>query len=100
MEEKLNSYSSYLTEHKLVKHAGTDIKFVNNKPDVQVRANKCIFSAIHDSEAYQNAEVRFCPWGMIGSAIVNMDQKKNTNIKSCQFVTRGTISRIVIQENL
>lgn len=100
LEEKLSEYTNYLEQHKLVKHAGFELTGKDKLQSVKIKVNKCIFAQIHDSEAYQNAEIRFCPWGMIGSAIVNMDQKKGTNIKTCQFVTRGTISTIIITENL
>ena len=58
------------------------------------RANKCIFAKIHDSEAYEQSKVRFCPWGMIGSSIVTNHVGKDATIKQCQFVTRGTITTI------
>ena len=62
---------------------------------VQITANRCAFSKIHDSEAYRNANVRFCPWGMIGSAIWASHKGKETNIESCLFTTKGSVSKIV-----
>jgi hypothetical protein len=100
LDDKLKSYTDYLKDHKLVKYAGYEVTGSGRSKSFKIKANKCIFAQIHDSEAYQKSEIRFCPWGMIGSAIVNMDQKIPTNIKSCQFVTRGTISTIILQENL
>ena len=83
-----------MTEHELVKFSNFTIQA--NK-EVTFRANKCIFAKIHDSEAYALSKVRFCPWGMIGSSIVTNHVGKDTTIKQCQFVTRGTITKI---ENL
>jgi hypothetical protein len=94
LEDKLHVYTSYLTDHKLVKYSNFSIKELNGKKLVKVRANKCIFAQIHDSEAYMQAKVRFCPWGMIGSSIVTSHEGTNASIESCQFVTRGTITTI------
>lgn len=100
LEEKLESYTKYLQTHGLVKYAGYDVVSKGNKKSIVIRANKCIFAGIHDSDAYKGAMVRFCPWGMIGSAIFTSHHQKKTGIKSCQFVTRGTISYITIQDEI
>ena len=99
LEQKLHFYADYLSAHRLVKFSNYAIKSENGRILVKFRANKCIFAQIHDSEAYSNAKVRFCPWGMIGSAIVTNHEGKNATIQSCQFVTRGTLSTITLQEN-
>jgi hypothetical protein len=98
LEEKFSAYTRYISEHKLVKFS--NFSLIDNKgtKEVKIRANKCIFAQIHDSEAYLDAKVRFCPWGMIGSAILSKHEGKETTIRSCQFTTRGTISDILIQE--
>ena len=94
LENKLKIYSNYLTDHKLVKFSNFTIEIRDEKRSVNFKANKCIFAKIHDSEAYIQAKVRFCPWGMIGSSIVSNHTGKNTTIYDCQFVTRGTITKI------
>ena len=98
LEKKLQSYADYLTSNELVKFSNFSIEHEEKGSKVKFRANKCIFAKIHDSEAYSNSEVRFCPWGMIGSAITTQHFGKNSQIKNCQFVTRGTISTITSED--
>lgn len=93
LEDKLKGYAKYITEHGFVKYArasAEDTKF-------SVAANGCAFARIHDSEAYQDLNVRFCPWGMIGSAIVAAHEGKGTALKSSIFTTRGSVSNIEIK---
>ena len=95
LEDKLKSYTNYLTSRELVKFSNFTLEEeANRNKTVKISANKCIFAQIHDSEAYSNSKVRFCPWGMIGSSIVTQHEGKSSTIKSCQFVTRGTISKV------
>jgi len=90
LEAKLKAYINYIREKKFVQYA--NYKIVGES--VSITANRCAFSKIHDSEAYRNSNVRFCPWGMIGSAIVASHKGKETNIDSCLFTTRGSVSKI------
>ncbi|MHA2395384.1 MAG: hypothetical protein ACXAC0_01645 [Candidatus Thorarchaeota archaeon] len=90
LAEKLTDYAKYIQEHGFVKFAR--VKVDGSK--VTVATNGCAFSRIHDSEAYQNLNVRFCPWGMIGSAIVSAHEGRGTSLKSSLFTTRGSVSDI------
>jgi hypothetical protein len=90
LSEKLKGYSDYIQEHGFVKFART--KVADDK--ITVATNGCAFSRIHDSEAYQDLNVRFCPWGMIGSAIVSAHEGKGTSLESSLFTTRGSVSEI------
>ncbi len=90
LAEKLNGYSKYIQEHKFVKFARTKV----DGGKITVATNGCAFSRIHDSEAYQDLNVRFCPWGMIGSAIVSAHEGKGTTLDSSLFTTRGSVSEI------
>ncbi len=94
LEDKIKAYANYLTTNELVKFSDYSIEEIKGKLITKFSANKCIFARIHDSEAYMQAKVRFCPWGMIASSIVTSHLGKNTTIKECQFVTRGTITTI------
>jgi len=90
LDEKLRGYSKYLKDHGFV-------KFVSAKAAgdrITVATNGCAFSRIHDSEAYQDLNVRFCPWGMIGSAIVSAHEGRGTSLESSLFTTRGSVSEI------
>jgi hypothetical protein len=91
LEEKLQAYAKYISSHKFVKYA----RVTSDGETVKVAANYCAFSRIHDSEAYQDLNVRFCPWGMIGSAIVAAHEGKGTLLKSSLFTTSGSVSEIV-----
>jgi hypothetical protein len=91
LDEKLQAYAKYITSHKFVKYA----RVTSDGETVKVAANYCAFSRIHDSEAYQDLNVRFCPWGMIGSAIVAAHEGKGTILKSSLFTTSGSVSEIV-----
>lgn len=90
LEEKLQDYGNYLKEHKFVGYARTTI----GKDGIIIATNKCEFARIHDSDAYRNLDVRFCPWGMIGSAIVAAHEQRATNLESSVFTTRGSVSKI------
>ncbi|TFG31321.1 hypothetical protein EU528_06415 [Candidatus Thorarchaeota archaeon] len=90
LDSKLKSYAKYITEHGFVKYARASA----DASKISVAANGCAFARIHDSEAYQNLNVRFCPWGMIGSAIVAAHEGKGTILKSSIFTTRGSVSEI------
>lgn len=91
LEEKLHAYAKYISSHKFVKYA----RVTTDGECVKVAANYCAFSQIHYSEAYQDLNVRFCPWGMIGSAIVAAHEGKGTLLKSSLFTTSGSVSEIV-----
>jgi hypothetical protein len=90
LEEKLKAYAEYISSHRFVKYA----RVTSGGGTVKVAANYCAFSRIHDSEAYQDLNVRFCPWGMIGSAIVAAHEGKGALLKSSLFTTSGSVSEI------
>lgn len=90
LSEKLSGYAKYIQEHGFVKFASANVA----NDQITVATNGCAFSRIHDSDAYQNLHVRFCPWGMIGSAIVSAHEGKGTTLKSSLFTTRGSVSEI------
>ena len=91
LEDKLDSYVKSIKSKKFVDYANFKIK----GEQVIITANRCEFSKIHDSEAYRNANVRFCPWGMIGSAILTSHKGTETTIDSCLFTTKGSKSTII-----
>ena len=91
LEEKLRAYITHIQNKQFVQYANFRVK--DNL--VTVTANRCAFSKIHDSNAYRNANVRFCPWGMIGSAILASHRGTETKIESCLFTTKGSVSKIV-----
>jgi hypothetical protein len=93
LDDKLRNYANYISEHGFVKYARATAK----ESEISVATNGCAFARIHDSEAYQNLNVRFCPWGMIGSAIVAAHEGKGTVLKSSLFTTRGSVSEIEIK---
>ncbi len=90
LSEKLDGYADYIQGHGFVKFARTNV----DSEKITVATNGCAFSRIHDSDAYQNLHVRFCPWGMIGSAIVAAHEGKGTTLRSSLFTTRGSVSEI------
>ncbi|MFW9770366.1 MAG: hypothetical protein ACFFF9_14875 [Candidatus Thorarchaeota archaeon] len=90
LDDKLHAYAKYISDHKFVKYA----RVTTDGNKVTVAANYCAFSRIHDSEAYQNLNVRFCPWGMIGSSIVAAHEGKGALLKSSLFTTSGSVSEI------
>ena len=90
LDEKLKEYSKHIKNHGFVKFA--DAKIGGDK--ITVATNGCAFSRIHDSETYQDLTVRFCPWGMIGSAIVSAHEGKGASLQSSLFTTRGSVSEI------
>jgi len=90
LESKLKGFCKYITEHGFVKYARASA----DESKIVVAANGCAFARIHDSDAYQNLNVRFCPWGMIGSAIVAAHEGKGSVLKSSVFTTRGSVSEI------
>lgn len=91
LDEKMTDYAEYIREHGFVKYSRVTTDSAGN---VMVAANGCAFARIHDSEAYQNLNVRFCPWGMIGSAIVSAHEGRGAILKSSVFTTRGSVSEI------
>lgn len=93
LAEKLKGYADYIHDHGFVRFASAKAK----DGQITVAANGCAFSRIHDSDAYQNLNVRFCPWGMIGSAIVSAHEGRGTTLKSSLFTTRGSVSEIETQ---
>jgi hypothetical protein len=90
LQEKLDAYVSHIRDRNFVGYAQATVR----GDRIEVIANRCAFSRIHDSNAYRNAYTRFCPWGMIGSAILTSHEGKETSIDSCVFTTSGSISRI------
>ncbi len=94
LEEKLQGYVNFITEHDFVQYARVQVK--GNR--ITFATNKCAFSQIHDSEAYQNLNVRFCPWGMIGSAIIAGHKGQETILESSVFTTQGSVSNINTKE--
>jgi hypothetical protein len=90
LPEKLKAYADYIRSNGFVKYARVSFQ----QGVISVAANKCAFARIHDSEAYRSLHVRFCPWGMIASAIVTAHENRETNLESSLFTTRGSISRI------
>ncbi len=90
LADKLQGYSKYIKDHRFVKFASTKVEGAK----ITVATNGCAFSRIHDSEAYQDLNVRFCPWAMIGSAIVSAHEGKGTTLDSSLFTTRGSVSEI------
>ncbi|MHA2076628.1 MAG: hypothetical protein ACXAB0_00050 [Candidatus Thorarchaeota archaeon] len=90
LSEKLKGYADYISSHRFVKYC----RVTTNGGKVKVAANYCAFSRIHDSEAYQDLNVRFCPWGMIASAIVAAHEGKGALLKSSLFTTSGSVSEI------
>ncbi len=93
LAEKLDGYANYIREHGFVKYARTKVQ----GDKITVATNGCAFSRIHESDAYQNLNVRFCPWGMIGSAIVSAHEGRGTTLKSSLFTTMGSVSEIETQ---
>ncbi|MFW9803759.1 MAG: hypothetical protein ACFFFC_13950 [Candidatus Thorarchaeota archaeon] len=91
LQEKLQSYARFLKEHGFVKYARVSL----GKDGITVATNKCEFSRIHDSDAYRSLHVRFCPWGMIASAIVAAHEGRETNLESSTFTISGSVSKIV-----
>ncbi|MBD3406081.1 MAG: hypothetical protein GF411_08155 [Candidatus Lokiarchaeota archaeon] len=94
LKEKLEAYVDFIKEHDFVGYAR--VKYDKNK--VTIAANRCAFARIHDSEAYRNLDVRFCPWGMIASAIVTAHQGREALLSSSLFTTTGSVSDIAIKE--
>ena len=90
LQEKLQSYVDYIRNMGFVEYARVRM----GKTEITVATNKCEFAKIHDSEAYTNLTVRFCPWGMIASAIIAGHEGSETVLKSSTFTTRGSVSEI------
>jgi hypothetical protein len=90
LRDKLEAYAEYLRSHGFVGYARVSFE----KSGTTVAVNKCAFARIHDSDAYKNLNVRFCPWGMIASAIVAGHEGKETVLKSSTFTTRGSVSEV------
>jgi hypothetical protein len=90
LNEKLAAYADYIKSLGFVEYSRVKV----GKDEITVATNKCAFSKIHDSDAYNNLNVRFCPWGMIASAIIAGHEGKETVLKSSTFTTQGSISEI------
>ncbi|MHA2233555.1 MAG: hypothetical protein ACXAB4_13820, partial [Candidatus Hodarchaeales archaeon] len=90
LKEKLEAYVKYIRNKEFVSYANFKI----SKGLVTITANRCAFSKIHNSDAYRNANVRFCPWGMVGSAILTSHFGTETTIDSCLFTTKGSVNKI------
>jgi hypothetical protein len=90
LKDKLEAYAEYIRSNGFVQYARVNI----GKNEITVATNKCEFAKIHDSEAYTNLNVRFCPWGMIASAIIAGHEGTETILKSSVFTTRGSVSEI------
>jgi hypothetical protein len=90
LEKKLEAYVNYIQAKKFAGYARFDMK----ANQVSITTNRCVFSRIHNSDAYRDAKTRFCPWGMIGSAIIASHEGKETTIDSCLFTTTGSITHI------
>ncbi len=88
--QKLEAYAKYIKEHGFVGYSRVSV----DRQGITVAANNCAFARIHDSEAYRNLNVRFCPWGMIASAIIAGHEGKGSLLKSSTFTTRGSLSKI------
>jgi hypothetical protein len=80
-----------LSAYLPVKYARVSV----GRDGITVATNKCEFSRIHDSDAYRSLHVRFCPWGMIASAIVAAHEGRETNLESSTFTISGSVSKIV-----
>ncbi|MFW9907428.1 MAG: hypothetical protein ACFFEF_02530 [Candidatus Thorarchaeota archaeon] len=90
LTEKLEAYAEFIKEHGFVEYARVKV----GKSEITVATNRCAFAKIHDSEAYTNLNVRFCPWGMIASAIIAGHEGREALLKSSTFTTRGSVSEI------
>ncbi|MFW9887657.1 MAG: hypothetical protein ACFFER_05705 [Candidatus Thorarchaeota archaeon] len=88
--DKVQAFARFLKEHGFVGYA----RAVVTKNGIKMSANKCEYARIHDSEAYRDLNVRFCPWGMITSAIVAAHEGKEANLESSIFTTRGSVSEV------
>lgn len=94
LDEKLQGFANFLKSQKFVKYAN----FSSKNGKVKFNVNHCAFANIHDSEAYREKKIRFCPWGMMVLAIVNEHEQKEFPISSSIFATRGTITELKILE--
>ncbi len=94
LEQKLRGYADFIKKQGFVKYAR--VTFDDDR--ISVAANKCAFARIHDSSAYRDLHVRFCPWGMIASAIVAAHERRETVLESSMFTTSGSISKIRSKE--
>lgn len=92
LKQKLQGFAQFLKSQKFVKYANFSMKNGNIKFNV----NHCAFASIHDSDAYREKKIRFCPWGMMVLAIVNEHEQKEFPISSSTFATRGTITELQI----
>ncbi|MFW9799993.1 MAG: hypothetical protein ACFFD9_06135 [Candidatus Thorarchaeota archaeon] len=90
LKEKLQGFADFLKEHGFVGYARASV----GKEGVKIATNKCEYSRIHDSEAYRNLNVRFCPWGMIASAVVAAHEGREATLHSSIFTTRGSVTEI------
>ncbi|MHA2378227.1 MAG: hypothetical protein ACXADS_03050 [Candidatus Thorarchaeota archaeon] len=90
LKDKLQGFADFLRAHGFVGYARASV----GRSGVKIATNKCEYSRIHDSEAYRNLNVRFCPWGMIASAIVAAHEGKETTLQSSTFTTRGSVTEI------
>ncbi len=90
LDQKLRGLAEYLRRRGFVTYSRVKVR----QDEVTVAVNGCAFSEIHDSEAYRNLEVRFCPWGMIGAAIVAAHRQRAASPDKSTFTTRGSVTTI------
>ncbi len=95
LQEKLDVYLDFLKKNKFIK-AG---KVKEKQGQIQFSSNHCIFAAIHDSVAYRDGKTRFCPWGMIATAIAFNHFQINTSRLETTFTYRGSITNINLKES-
>ncbi len=94
LKDKLQSYLDFLKENKFIK-AG---KVKEKGKEIQFTSNHCVFANIHDSIAYKDGKTRFCPWGMIATAIVFNHFETNSVRLKTTFTYRGSITDLNIME--
>lgn len=90
LRDKMQAYAEYIRGRNFVGYSRVSF----DRGGITFAVNNCAFARIHDSEAYKNLNVRFCPWGMVASAIVAGHEGKETVLKSSTFTTRGSISQM------
>lgn len=94
LKNKLRQFLDYLKTHKFIRAGKIKLK----KDGFQFSANHCIFAGIHDSPAYKDGKTRFCPWGMIATAIAAHHQKTIAKNVETKFTYRGSITYLEMVE--
>ncbi len=89
IETKLE-YVNHIRSNGFVKYSRVD----REGQSFTIAVNKCAFAKIHDSRAYRDLHVRFCPWAMIASAIVASHTRRETELDSSLFTTSGSVTKI------